>query len=160
MTKWLVQMLAVALLAPLLLFAGDKKDKNEGPEQYSVLKFQVLKDDNGKPVRNAAVVLHPVDSEGIQSRGGFELKTNAEGKTETDGIPYGKLRIQIIAPGFQTFGQDYDIAQPQEAVTIRLKRPEKQYSIYESHPTSKDQSDQSTTNGQSSSGGQSSPPPK
>jgi hypothetical protein len=94
----------------------------------------VLKDDNGKPVRNAAVILHPVAEHGKQSRGGFELKTNSEGKTESDGIPYGMLRVQVIAHGFQTFGQDYTINQPQQELIIRLKRPQGQYSIYDKHP--------------------------
>ncbi len=102
----------------------------------SSLKFAVLKDDNGKPVRNAAVILHPVAQHGKQSRGGFELKTNSEGETESDGIPYGMLRVQVIAPGFQTFGQDYSIDQPQKEITIRLKRPQGQYSIYDSHADS------------------------
>ena len=101
--------------------------------QASSLTFAVLKDDNGKPVRNAAVILHPVEGNGKQSKGGFELKTNAEGKTETDGIPYGKLRVQVIAPGFQTFGQDYTINQPAQEMVIRLKRPQGQYSIYDNH---------------------------
>jgi len=156
MNRWLPLMAVFLLLIPAGLFAKDKKDKNKGPEQVSVLKFQVLKADNGKPVRNAAVVLHPVDSDGSQSRGGFELKTDADGKTETDGIPYGKLRVQIIAPGFQTFGQDYQIAQPQQVLTIRLKRPQGQYSIYENNTGKVDQSGQSSQ-GQ---GNQNSPPPK
>ena len=119
------------LLVPLLLLASDKK-KDTG--QVSTINFIVVKDDNGKPVRNAAVVLHPVGQSGKQSKGGFELKTDSEGKAATDGIPYGELRIQVIAPGFQTFGKDYSINQPTEDLTIRLKRPEGQYSIYEQHP--------------------------
>jgi hypothetical protein len=87
-------------------------------------------------VRNAAVILHPVAEHGKQSRGGFELKTNSEGKTESDGIPYGMLRVQVIAHGFQTFGQDYTINQPQQELVIRLKRPQGQYSIYDKHPDS------------------------
>ena len=39
----------------------------------SSLSFLVLKDYNGKPIRNAAVVLHPVNPHGKQQRGGFEL---------------------------------------------------------------------------------------
>lgn len=111
-----------------LLSAGDK---NKPPGQTSVLKFVVLKDDNGKPVRNAAVILHPVRPDGKQGKGGLELKTDAEGKTETEDIPYGPLRIQVIAPGFQTYGEDYTINQPEQNVTIRLKRPQGQYSIYD-----------------------------
>ena len=98
--------------------------------QASMVKFVVIKDDNGKPVRNAAVVLHPVKQSGKQAKGGIELKTDAEGKTESDGMPYGTLRVQVIAPGFQTFGEDYSINQPEQTVTVRLKRPQGQYTIY------------------------------
>ena len=42
--------------------------------------------------------------------------------------------MQVIAHGFQTFGQDYTINQPQQELIIRLKRPQGQYSIYDKHP--------------------------
>jgi len=116
----------IALLLPLC--ASDKKD-----ESVSSVNFLVLKDDNGKPIRNAAVVLHPVGKNGKQIKAGFELKTDLEGKTHFDGVPYGTLRIQVIAPGFQTFGDDFSIGQPTQQVTIRLKRPQGQYSIYDKH---------------------------
>ena len=123
----------VLLVIPAVLTASGQ---NKPSGQASSLKFVVLKDDNGKPVRNAAVILHPVAEHGKQSRGGFELKTNSEGKTESDGIPYGMLRVQVIAHGFQTFGQDYTINQPQHELVIRLKRPQGQYSIYDKHTDS------------------------
>lgn len=121
-----------ALLLSTLLTAGDNRE--------ATIKFVVLKDDNGKPVRNAAVILHPVSASGKQGKkGGFEIKTNSEGQAETDGIPYGLIRVQVIAPGFQTFGQDYTINQPEQPVTIRLKRPRDQYSIYPEQPKDKQQ---------------------
>jgi len=116
------------LLIPALLVAGDKK-KNTGG--VSSVKVIVLKDDNGKPIRNAAVIFHPVGGKGKQSKGGFELKTDNEGKTGFDGIPYGTLRVQVIANGFQTFGEDYTVDQPEQEVTIRLKRPQDQYTVYD-----------------------------
>ena len=97
----------------------------------SSLKFLVLKDYNGKPIRSASVVLHPVDGRGKQKNNGFEVKTNEEGETSFDGVPYGKVRVQVLMPGFQTFGQDYEVNQPEQQITIRLKRPQKQYSIYD-----------------------------
>jgi hypothetical protein len=97
----------------------------------SSLKFLVLKDYNGKPLRSASVVLHPVDGRGKQKNNGFEVKTNEDGETSFDGVPYGKVRVQVLMPGFQTFGQDYEINQPEQQITIRLKRPQKQYSIYD-----------------------------
>ena len=103
----------------------------EETESTSMLNFQVLRDYNGKPVQNASVILHPVDRRGKQGKGGYQLKTDAQGKTSFDGVPYGKLRVQVLAQGFQTFGEDYDVKQPITAITIKLKRPQGQYSIYE-----------------------------
>jgi hypothetical protein len=123
---------ALVLVLSLTAFAEQKKATDLPPE--ALLSFVVLKDNNGKPIRNAAVVMHAVDSHGKQERGGLELKTDTEGKASFEGVPYGKLRVQALAPGFQTFGEDYDIEQPTVEITIRLKRPEGQYSIYESHP--------------------------
>jgi hypothetical protein len=94
-------------------------------------------------VRNAGVVMHPVKKDGTQSRGGLELKTDSEGRTSFDGVPYGKLRVQVLAPGFQTFGEDYEINQREMEITVRLKRPQKQYSIYEDHPNDKKKDDKS-----------------
>jgi len=104
----------------------------------SELSFLILKDDNGKPVRNAAVIMHPVNTRGKQERGGLELKTNAEGKSNFDGIPYGKLRVQVLASGFQTYGQDFEVNQPKMDITIKLKRPQGQFSIYEDPPKETD----------------------
>jgi hypothetical protein len=103
----------------------------------SDLRFVVVRDYNGKPVRNAAVVLHPVNRKGKQSRGGLELKTDGEGRANIDGIPYGPLRVQVLAPGFQTFGEDYKIDKAETEITVKLKRPGGQYSIYENHGDAK-----------------------
>ena len=99
-------------------------------EGLATLKFVVIRDSNGKPIRNAAVVMHPVKKNGKQEKGGLELKCDAEGKTDFDGVPYGKLRIQVLAQGFQTYGEDFDIEEPQREIVIRMKRPAEQYSIY------------------------------
>jgi len=127
----------IAALLSTFAFIGDaraQRDKDDEPT--AVLNFLIVKEDNGKPVRNAAVIMHPV-SHGKQERGGLELKTDAEGKTSFDGIPYGKLRVQVLASGFQTFGEDYDISQAKMEFTVRLKRPQGQYSIYEEHAADK-----------------------
>ena len=103
------------------------------PEQYSEVSFVILKDDGGQPIRNAAVVMHKVHKNGKQTGAGYELKTDEEGRSSYPGVPYGMLRVQVIMPGFQTFGDDFTINQPKQEITIKLKRPGKQYSIYEDH---------------------------
>ena len=124
----LLSCLLCTLLVPGVLSSSDKK---ASLQQSSNLHFTVLKDDNNKPVRNASVILHPVGKDGSQSKGGFQLKTDNEGKTESEGIPYGPLRIQVLAHGFQTFGDDYTINKPEMDIEIRLKRPSDQMSIYD-----------------------------
>ncbi|MFY9911700.1 MAG: carboxypeptidase-like regulatory domain-containing protein [Candidatus Sulfotelmatobacter sp.] len=104
------------------------KDDDEGPTAN--LNVLILKQDNGKPVRNAAVIMHSVNTHGKQGKGDLELKTDLDGKASFDGVPYGKLRVQVIAPGFQTFGQDYDVDEANLNLTIKLNRPESQYTIY------------------------------
>jgi hypothetical protein len=129
--------LLLIVLATLPAFA-----KKKAEEPLATLNFLILRDENGKPIRNAAVVMHPVDDKDKQERGGFELKTDPDGKASYDGVPYGKLRIQVLAPGFQTYGDDYDVNQATMEITIKLKRPAGQYSVYQSHAEQKPAPDQ------------------
>lgn len=131
MLRRVVLLLAIGALLAGFCFA--RNDDQDDEDQVSSVSFLVLKNFNGKPLRNAAVVVHPVDSKGRQERNGIELKTNADGTTHFDGIPYGKMRIQVLAPGFQTYGQDFEINQPEMKITVKLKKPQEQYSIYEDH---------------------------
>src|SRR5690348_2960715 len=116
--KRLALVLSLIAVFAVVATAGDKKEKKD--EKIGDIHVIILKSDTGKPVRNASVVLHPVNSKGRQGGGGLQLKTDAEGKADYNGIPYGKLRIQVIAGGFQTFGQDYDINQQEQEITIKL----------------------------------------
>jgi hypothetical protein len=101
-------------------------------DQYANLKFTVVREKSGKPIAYAAVILHSLDDDGNQEKNsGLQLKTDSQGHAEFRGAPYGKLRIQVIADGYQTFGEDYTIDQPVKDIDIQMKRPQKQYSIYD-----------------------------
>ena len=117
-----VLFLLFALAVSSLGFGGDSK--------VSRIELIVVRAYNGKPVRNASVVLHPVNRDGKQKKGGMELKTDPEGKASLEAVPYGKLRIQAIAPGLQTYGDDIEVSQPEQQITIKMNRPQEQYSIY------------------------------
>jgi len=123
--------MAVSVVVLLFMAGLAWAQDDEGPT--SSLRFVVVRDSDGKPVRNAQVVLHPVKRKGKQAQGEMELKTDPEGKANVDGIPYGPLRVQVLAPHFQTFGEDYEINKPQMDFTVKLKHPGGQYSIYENH---------------------------
>jgi hypothetical protein len=111
------------LISSIASYAGDQ-------EKVARVDFVVVRSFNGKPVRNASVVLHPVNKDGKASKGGVELKTDPEGKASMDSIPYGKLRVQALAPGLQTYGDDIEVTEPVQEITIKMNRPQEQYSIY------------------------------
>lgn len=130
--SWVVVLGLVCLLA-LSASAGDKKKAAEKfpKDKFASVKFVVVKDRNGKPVRNASIVLHAVNEDGEQEKGGLQLKTDQEGMTKYDGIPYGRVRVQVIARGFQTYGEDIVVNQPEVELNIRMKPPQDQVTIYE-----------------------------
>ena len=101
-----------------------------GPKPTAQLDFTVLKDINGKPVRSASVILHSVNKDGHQKNDVYEVKTDAEGKTTMSGVDYGRYRIQVLAEHYQTYGEDLEVSEPVKSLTIKLKTPQSQYSIY------------------------------
>jgi hypothetical protein len=106
--------------------------KYKSPPATARIEVTILKDVNGKPVENAAVIFHPMQGE--KDEGNMELKTNEDGKTVIDVLPIGDVvRLQVIAKGFQTFGDDYKVDKAEMAIEIRMKRPGEQYSIYKKH---------------------------
>lgn len=121
---WRRSFFAIAITLALLPTSAFTDDK------AAHVEFLVVRSYNGKPVRNASVILHPVNKDGKQSKNGTELKTDPDGKATLNYVPYGKIRIQAIAPGLQTYGSDIEINQPEHQITIKMNRPQEQYSIY------------------------------
>jgi hypothetical protein len=103
--------------------------KYKSPPPTSHVEITVLRATTGKPIENAAVIFHPlVDG---HDNGNMELKTNDEGKATLDLLETGtSVRVQIIADGFQTWGEDYKVDKDNVAILVKLKRPTEQYSIY------------------------------
>ena len=117
------------VLLPAAAVAGKKKTPD--PElKTSSINMTVIRNSSGKPVKNAEVVIHLIDNHGKAKQEGMEMKTHDDGKAEATGIPYGKVRIQVIAPGFRTYGEDFSIDQPTHEITIKLQKPAEQLSIY------------------------------
>jgi hypothetical protein len=132
----LVASLGLAL-APLS--AGAQQDSSNRGRKFKMppptarIEVTVVRDINGKPITNAAVIFHPLKDG--KNDGNMELKTNDDGKAIIDVLEIGgTVRLQIIAKGFQTFGDDYKIDKAEVAIDVRMKRPGEQYSIYKNHP--------------------------
>jgi hypothetical protein len=90
----------------------------------------VLKSFNGKPLENAAVVFHAV-REG-KNDGNLEVKTDSEGKATIDVIEMGShLTVQVIATGYATAAQAFDVDSPNKELLVKLIRPRAQVSVFE-----------------------------
>ncbi len=95
----------------------------------------VVKAQGGKPVDRASVVVRFVEGHSIVKLGKavrttFELRTNQDGEVLVPSIPQGKIRIQIIAKGYQTFGQIFDVSEEEKKIEITLNPPQQQYSAH------------------------------
>ena len=95
----------------------------------------VLKDQAGKPVDHASVVVrfvqvHSVVKLGKAIRTTFELRSNQEGEARIPSIPQGKIRVQVIAKGYQTFGQIFDVTEEEKTLDITLNPPQQQYTAH------------------------------
>jgi hypothetical protein len=95
----------------------------------------VLKDQAGKAVDHASVVVrfvqgHSVVKLGKAIRTTFELRSNQEGEARIPSIPQGKILVQVIAKGFQTYGQTYDISEEEKTLDITLNPPQQQYTAH------------------------------
>jgi hypothetical protein len=129
----LTLVLCLALLS-LQAFGQDSPTrrgrKYKPPPDTSHIVVQVLKKANGKPIMNAAVVFNPTrDGKDI---GSLEVKTDPDGKAIIDVIPTGsKVRVQIIANGYATFAEDYQIDEPSREILVSMVRPREQVSAYE-----------------------------
>jgi hypothetical protein len=95
----------------------------------------VVKTGSGKPVDRASVVVrfvqgHSIVKLGKAVRTTFELRTNQEGEANIPSIPQGKIRVQVIAKGFQTFGDTFDVTEDEKTLNITLNPPQQQYSAH------------------------------
>ena len=95
-----------------------------------------VKTDSGRPVDRAGVIVRFVQGRnyiklGKKIRTTYELRTNQEGEASIPEIPQGTIRVQIIAKGYQTFGQDFEVAEPEKTIEIKLNPPQPQYSAHQ-----------------------------
>ena len=100
-------------------------------DETTQLTLQVLRESDRKPVADAHVVVHFTEGRLLKDkRNTWETKTNRKGVVTLPNVPLGSARVQIIARGYQTYGDQHELTKPEEEVTILLKPPQKQISAY------------------------------
>ncbi len=117
-------MAVIALLACSAL-AGDKT------------RIQVVvKNLEGKPVDRASVIIRFVKGRSVAKLGkkmltSWETRTNQDGVAKVPEMPQGTVLVQVIAKGYQTFGQQYDVDEDDKTIDIKLNPPQPQHSVHQ-----------------------------
>jgi len=82
-----------------------------------------------KPIDSASVYIRYVEEHkhGKDKKIEMNLKTNQSGVCHVPVIPPGKFVVQVIADGWKTYGEYYDVNQAEQTINIVLVRPPKWY---------------------------------
>jgi hypothetical protein len=111
--------LGLVLLIPAFAAQNDRPAAAEKRDGTSRLRIEVTGGDNNKPVADASVyVRFPKDK-----KAELDLKTNQEGVARSPEIPQGKILIQIVAPGWKTYGEYHDVTESEQTIQIHLLKP-------------------------------------
>jgi len=112
--------LALALVPFLAPPAGAKT-------KYTKLTIEVRNQDN-EPVDRAAVIVKPMKGRKVVRA--YELRTSQQGTAPLPPLRAGSFLVQVIAKGYQTHGEKYEINEPERTILIKLNPPAEQFSVH------------------------------
>jgi hypothetical protein len=127
-------MASYLVLLIALVAHGQEKDaaskaKSDAASTDVRLTIVVTGGEEKKPIDSASVYVRFVEEHkhGKDKKIEMNLKTNQSGICHVPVIPPGKFMIQVIAEGWKTYGEYYDINQTEQTINIALVRPPKWY---------------------------------
>ena len=88
-----------------------------------------------KPVERASVIVQldkgrSVVKLGKKDRTHWEMRTNQEGVASIPALPQGTFLIQVIAKGYQTYGEKIEVKEEEKTIEVKLNAPQPQYSAH------------------------------
>ena len=105
--------------------------------QPPMTKLQIeVRNLSDKPIERASVVVRFVSGHSTMKLGKkiittWEVRTNQDGVAKVPELPQGQIRVQVIATGYQTFGQIFDVTETEKTIQVKLNPPQAQYSPQE-----------------------------
>jgi hypothetical protein len=95
-----------------------------------------VKTHNDKPIERASVIVTFVEGRDYMKLGKkvyvpFEMKTNMEGVAKVPPVPQGKVKVQVIAKGYQTFGEIFTVNEAEKTIEVKLNPPQQPYSAHQ-----------------------------
>lgn len=127
MVSFLILLFAIA--APGQDKDADANAKASNDPKDVRLTIVVTGGEDKKPIDSASVYVRYVEQRKIGKDKKIEmnLKTNQSGVCHVPVIPPGKFVVQVIAEGWKTYGEYYDLSQTEQTININLARPPKWY---------------------------------
>jgi hypothetical protein len=109
--------------------SADAKAKADADAKDVRLTIVVTGGEDKKPIDSASVYVRYVEEHkhGKDKKIEMNLKTNQSGVCHVPVIPPGKFVVQVIADGWKTYGEYYDVNQTEQTINITLVRPPKWY---------------------------------
>jgi hypothetical protein len=95
--------------------------------KYTKITVEVRNQDN-EPVDRAAVIVKPM--KGNKVKRSYELRTSQQGTAPLPPLEAGTFLIQVIAKGYQTHGEKFDVREPERTIQIKLSPPKEQFSVH------------------------------
>lgn len=106
-----------------------RADKPGKPGRFSLLHIEVTAGEKDLGVDSASVYVRFPEARilGREKLVEMNVKTNREGMVKVSNVPRGKALIQVIAPGWKTFGRWFDLSKDEETIKIKLEKPPRWY---------------------------------
>ena len=121
---------ALVALGSLTMGAQEHGRKYKAPPPTAHIVVTVEKGFNSKPMMNAAVIFHAIRDG--KDDGNLEVKTDPDGRATIDLIEVGsKLTVQVIASGFATYAETFDVDTDKKDLLVKMQRPKAQLSAYQ-----------------------------
>lgn len=118
-------LMSFAVLALLVPFEAHAKT------EWTTVRV-VVQDDEGEPVPRASLIVRTLKGKKLKKVGdSLQLRASQQGVAPIPPLKRGHILIQVIAEGYQTFGDRFELTEPEQTITITLKPPQEQYSVHE-----------------------------
>jgi uncharacterized membrane protein len=120
---------SLALLLLPLAALGQNASKDERTE----VRLVITDAEKGTPVPKAAITLHFIQGKNVfgkKTHADWDFKSDAKGNA-TVPIPAGKIKIQVYAKGYQTYGEEVEVSGEEKVIEVKLLHPQDQYSSHD-----------------------------
>lgn len=119
----------------LALCLGLMATVSAAPPPMTTLRVEV-KTHTDRPIERASVIVTFIEDRtrlkiGKKVPVTFELKTNMEGMAKIPPLPQGKIKVQVIAKGYQTFGELFEVNESEKTIEVKLNPPQQPYSAHQ-----------------------------